>query len=276
MNFYELLGVQQTASADEIKKAYKAAALENHPDKQGGSLERMKEINEAYDTLKDPIKKSNYDYKISPGNNTWWAYGQQKPKPETNKYYDDLMDEFLAKTHQKNPDIYIRYNISIIDQINGCIANVLVQTSFGSTRVNFNIPPGTANPSTFVITNQDLPQDPTMKQGRLVVIVSVYSTSFKTQEHTFDLETEVKINTLESILGSEKDIRTPCGKTLKVRIKSGTMNNDLLRIPGYGLSKGVGFRGDLLIRVYCSSVKLTDEQLTDLREFLIQKQIIEL
>ena len=59
-DYYEILGVDKSASADEIKKAYRKLALEHHPDK-GGDSEKFKEANEAYETLKDPAKKQQYD-----------------------------------------------------------------------------------------------------------------------------------------------------------------------------------------------------------------------
>ncbi len=60
-DYYELLGVQKGASDDEIKKAFRKLAVKYHPDKEGGNESKFKEINEAYEVLKDKQKRQRYD-----------------------------------------------------------------------------------------------------------------------------------------------------------------------------------------------------------------------
>jgi molecular chaperone DnaJ len=66
-DYYEVLGVSKNASADDIKKAFRQAAVQHHPDKAKGEADKkaaeakFKEINQAYDVLKDPQKKAAYD-----------------------------------------------------------------------------------------------------------------------------------------------------------------------------------------------------------------------
>ena len=60
-DYYNILGVQRTSSPEEIKKAYRKLAHQHHPDKKSGDEAKFKEINEAYQVLSDPKKRSNYD-----------------------------------------------------------------------------------------------------------------------------------------------------------------------------------------------------------------------
>lgn len=60
-DYYETLGVSKSASADEIKKAFRRHAVKYHPDKEGGDETKFKEINEAYEVLKDSSKRQRYD-----------------------------------------------------------------------------------------------------------------------------------------------------------------------------------------------------------------------
>ena len=60
-DYYQLLGVERNANADEIKKAFKKLALQFHPDRPGGDEKKFKEINEAYQVLGDAEKRKRYD-----------------------------------------------------------------------------------------------------------------------------------------------------------------------------------------------------------------------
>src|SRR4029077_3284173 len=63
-DYYEVLGVSRTASAEDIKKAFRKLARQYHPDvakTKKGAEEKFKEINEAYEVLSDPVKRKKYD-----------------------------------------------------------------------------------------------------------------------------------------------------------------------------------------------------------------------
>ena len=66
INYYKVLNLAQNVSDQEIRKAYLKLSLKYHPDKnsQNGTEERFKLILEAYQELKDPMKRANFDYKL--------------------------------------------------------------------------------------------------------------------------------------------------------------------------------------------------------------------
>jgi molecular chaperone DnaJ len=84
-DYYEVLGIGKGASADEIKKAFRKLAVQHHPDKAGGDEAKFKEINEAYEVLKDTTKRQRYDQfghagvgGASGGGNPYEGFGGQQ------------------------------------------------------------------------------------------------------------------------------------------------------------------------------------------------------
>lgn len=76
-DYYTTLGVPRTASSDDIKKAYRKLAHQFHPDKHGGSEDKFKEVNEAYQVLSDPKKRESYDNFGSAYNDGGFRGGQE-------------------------------------------------------------------------------------------------------------------------------------------------------------------------------------------------------
>lgn len=99
-DYYEVLGVSKDASADEIKKAFRRKAIELHPDKEGGDETKFKEVNEAYEVLKDQSKRQRYDQfghagvggaaGGGPGGNPFGGFGGEWSGQNVNFDFGDL------------------------------------------------------------------------------------------------------------------------------------------------------------------------------------------
>ena len=119
MDYYNVLGVDRNASEEQLKKAYKKASMQHHPDRNGGNEEKFKQINEAYSALKDPEKRQMYD-----------QYGTTDPQQAgfRSQHFNgggfaggfdinDLMSQFGfgARQQMRNSDITIGCNITIAE-----------------------------------------------------------------------------------------------------------------------------------------------------------------
>jgi molecular chaperone DnaJ len=116
-NYYEILGVNEKATQDEIKKTYRKLALENHPDK-GGSEEKFKKISEAYDTIGDENKRAQYD---NQRNNPFASFnGGFNP-------FEDLFNNNYTNRKRNSPDKIVDIEIGAIDSYKSVDKNVTYQ-----------------------------------------------------------------------------------------------------------------------------------------------------
>ena len=65
VDYYKILGVKSNAPINEIKKAYRKLAVKHHPDKPNGNSKKFKQVSEAYDILRNPEKRNQYDMGFS-------------------------------------------------------------------------------------------------------------------------------------------------------------------------------------------------------------------
>ncbi len=114
-DYYEVLGVSKGASDDEIKKAFRRQAVQHHPDKEGGDEAKFKEINEAYDVLKDTQKRQRYDQfghagvggASGGGGNPFEGFGgAQNVNFDFGGGFGDIFDQFFGgggRSQQRGP-----------------------------------------------------------------------------------------------------------------------------------------------------------------------------
>lgn len=125
-NYYEILGVSETATQEEIKKAYRKKAVEHHPDK-GGSEETFKKIASAYDTLGDETKRKSYDQK------------RKNPFSNDNTGFNPF-EEFINRTFNQRkrsvPDKVIEVNIGVLESFNEVEKTINFFRNYGCTTCN--------------------------------------------------------------------------------------------------------------------------------------------
>lgn len=125
-DYYEILEVAKTASADEIKKAYRKMAMKYHPDKNQGDTEAenmFKKVNEAYQVLSDEAKRSNYDRYGKAG----LGGGSQGAGFGGFEDFSDIFDSFFGggqrasrREPRENLDVAAEVHIEFLEAIFGC------------------------------------------------------------------------------------------------------------------------------------------------------------
>ena len=108
-NFYNILGVEENSTQEEIKKAYRKKAVEHHPDK-GGSEEEFKKISEAYDMLGDEQKRKQYD---NQKNNPFAGFGGGG-----NPFEDFFGNQFYRQRKRVVPDKVIEITVGTLESYN--------------------------------------------------------------------------------------------------------------------------------------------------------------
>ena len=112
-NFYEELGLEKNATKSEIKSSYRSLVKQHHPD-AGGEKERFLAIQNAWETLNDPIKKEKYDKKIFSSSTSFDSLnGNWEEKVNSNKYSSSIKDKEVETWIQ---EIYTPIN-RLISQI---------------------------------------------------------------------------------------------------------------------------------------------------------------
>ena len=277
-DYYKLLGVEREAKAEEISKAYKKLARKYHPDLNPGDKqaeEKFKEINEAYEVLKDPEKRKLYD-QLGPN----WQHGQQfqgEPGYENvpftfngksfdgsgfSDFFETLFggeaaggwrganfgpDPFggFSSRPRRGRDVEAELPLSLEEASSGGRRTVTLQMPQGPKTLEVNVPAGIREGAKLRLAGQGDPA-PGGTPGDLFLRVRYLPhPQFKVEGE--NLHCDVALAPWEAVLGAKVAVPTLEGQ-VELNIPAGSSSGRKFRLRGKGLGSGVN-RGDLLARV---------------------------
>lgn len=288
-DYYEILGVPRSASEKEIKVAYRKLARQHHPDANKGnkaSEEKFKEINEAYEVLKDPQKRRRYDqlgtnYKAGADFNPppdfggfsfdFGNLGDMGKGSSFSDFFDLLFGHSFSTTqHQGAGSAHPSRSKARFDQ-EADIELTIEELAHGTTRtlqisspttrtktLEVKIPAGVSPGSKIRVPGEG---------ARTLAAPGDLFLKVKVKPHPyFSIEGEnllcsLSLSPAQAVLGVETTVTTLTGP-VKIRVPAGSQPGRLLRLRGRGLPKVKGGApGDQLVRIKIAiPVKLSEQE----------------
>ena len=303
-DYYKTLGVSKTATADEIKKAYRKLARENHPD-AGGDEEKFKDINEAYEVLSDDKKRQLYDqYGTADQNRV--PYGWGGGGQTINIDFDDLFggssswSDILERLRNgegafgtswdfgnmgggfggfgqqpnrpmKGQDTTVNMEVTFDEAFHGTTKRVTVRVpgKTDKTTLDVKVPAGAIDGGRLRFKGQGVPGQNGGPAGDLLVVTKIAPHPTFSRKGADVLVTK-KLNVAEAALGASIVVEAPDGTKVRVKVPAGTQPGTVLSVKGKGAPrvKGAG-TGDLKITLDIPvPTNLNDGQRKALEDFL--------
>lgn len=282
---YSVLGVSRTATADEIRRAYRQLAKELHPDVRPGDKqaeEKFKRATAAFNLLSDPAMKSRFDRgEIDADGNEKMAYSS-RPRQGARAHAGagagagaggaagdpfDLGDIFSdlfgpgfgggrSYTRMRGRDIRFTLEVDFLDAVNG--AKRRVSLAEGRT-LDVAIPAGVESGQVLRLKNQGGPGIQGGPAGDALVELTVRPHAFFRREGQ-DIHMDLNVSLTEAVEGARVPTPTPTGP-VTLTIPAGSNTGKTLRLKG----KGVAGQGDQFVRLQVVLPDVVDE---DLKKFV--------
>jgi curved DNA-binding protein len=279
-DYYKILGVEKTATGEEIKKAYRKLAMKYHPDHAKGDKpaeEKFKKISEAYAVLSDKEKRRQYDDYGSAG-------FQQRFSQEDifrGSDFNDILREFgfggsrfsfgggggfgnfnrRRQAPVKGRDLVYDIALTLEDVVRGAEKTISLKQEGETNTITLRIPKGMVSGKRLRLAGKGDPSPYGGPPGDLYIRSNVLADPvFQIEGQDVSITREIKIS--ESLLGTSIQIPTPDGKDLNMKIPPGTRHKTKMRLAGHGLPMMKGDKkGDLYILIEVDVPRtLTDEQ----------------
>ncbi|HPH86227.1 MAG TPA: J domain-containing protein [Ferruginibacter sp.] len=284
IDYYQVLGVEKNASADDIKKAYRKLARKFHPDINPNDKEahkKFQQINEANEVLSDPEKRKKFDRYGKD-----WQHGEAYEKARQNQqqqytyngeefsgdYGDDRFSDFFSslfggggqrKTKFRGHDVNATLNLNLTDAFTTHPQTI----TLNGKNIRIKIPAGIENGQVIKLAGHGAPGAQGGPNGDLYITFQINNNSpFNRMKNDLHLNQEIDLYT--ALLGGDVTIDTMHGK-LKLKVKPETQNNTKIRVKGKGFPvyKSEGNFGDLYVTY---SVKLPQNLTEKQKELFTQ------
>jgi len=268
-DFYALLGVPKTASADEIKKAYRKLALQFHPDRNPGkeSEDKFKDIGEAYAVLSDKDKRAEYDKLRDAMASGYGGFPAGRVHVQDFGFGDefdveDLISQLFGRMGglgdfrvgrggrvqtmpRRGRDVETTVTLSFDEAAKGAERKIRVDLPGGRRNVTVKIPAGVADGTR--IRARAAGEASAGGSGDLYVRVNVQPHKFFGRKGS-DVTLTLPVTFTEAALGA--DVRVPTlNGPVTLKVPAGTSSGRTFRLRGRGIKKADGTASDLLATV---------------------------
>ena len=301
-DYYKTLGVSKNATADDIKKAYRKLARENHPD-AGGDEEKFKDINEAYEVLSDDKKRQLYDqYGTADANQVPFNWGGSGGVGGTTVNFSDfgswqdILDQVLrgegafgtgwsfdglndfsfsgpntrTKQPRKGQDTTADLQLTFDEAFNGTAKRVSLRIPGreDTTTLEVKVPAGANDGDRQRFRGQGVPGANGGAAGDLVITMRIMPDAQFSRKGA-DVLTTAQISMADAALGTSIVVPAPDGTKVRVKVPAGTQPGTVLSVKDKGAPrvKGSG-KGNLKITLDIPvPTNLNDAQRKALEDF---------
>jgi curved DNA-binding protein len=258
MTHYETLGVDNKATTDEIKRAYRKLASQHHPDK-GGDKTKFQEIQSAYDTLSDDQKRQQYDMQRNgfgggPGVQFHWNSNDMN-HPDISEIFRSFgfgggPFEFHRPQQRRNKDLRIEIPVPLVSTLEDQTKTIQVKTTNGdSSTVEVKIPRGITNGTSIRYSGLGDNLFNTIPRGDLYVQINVHNAD-NFIVNGIDLYTSISVNCLLATVGGKVTVVGLDDKKFELTLPAGTQPGMKFRLAEQGLYLlNSTQRGDLYVEL---------------------------
>lgn len=265
MTHYDTLGISESASPDEIKKAYRKLANQHHPDK-GGDTIKFQQIQSAYDVLSDNNRRAQYDAERRGAGGFRFSVNGQDFGGGVPPEMEDMLRNFgfsfgsgfanhgdpfsVFRQQRKNKDIQVGISVSLASTLDAQEKTISVQSTNGERySVNVQIPRGVRPNSVIKFPNLGDNFFGSLPRGDLYVRIQVEGDP-RFLVDDVDLIKLHEIDCISAIVGTTLAVEGLDGKKFDLHIPPGTQPGSKLRIPSQGLYvMNQSNRGNLIVQL---------------------------